>query len=521
MNKFSILIVAALTASAAFAEVPQGYYSSLDGKCGVALKKAAKAKVAKHTVVDYGTDTWNAFKKTDVKVVDGVEYWWDMYSNDLIPVSAGRPVATVMNIEHSVPNSWWGKTRNEAYMDLFHLNPSNATANSRKANYPLSDVGNITWTNGPTTVGNPVSGQGGGNNMAFEPADEYKGDFARAYMYIFTVYDNIAWKDGNAWMYDTSNELMFKPWAVQLLLKWNAEDPVDEKERKRNEAIYGIQHNRNPFIDMPHLADYIWGSKNTLPFDSGSGEEPDPTPGPDDPTPDPNVLINEDFESSSIPAGWENIVSEGDLTGWFTKAFSGNTYASVSSYKGTANGGPYEMWLVTPAIEIPAGSEAFLSFRTQGAYGVDDSIMNVYQLSESNPATATRTELTDAKICTPNPDGTKPVYSDWVQSGETSLGSGPQTTYVGWRYYSAAGGSGHSATYCLDDVKVVLRSTGESGVAEILEIPAIAVIGDSILAPEGSVIYDLNGRICRSEGLAGGLYIVAVPGAKAVKVLVR
>lgn len=514
-------MAAALCASIAWAEAPAGYYSTLEGKCGVALKKAAKEKVRDHKAVSYGGGisggTWSAFRQTDVKIVNGKEYWWDMYSNNLVPVNT----IGGLNIEHGVANSWWGGSKNDAYKDLFHLNPSDATANNRKANYPLGEIaGSPTWTNGVTNVGHPVSGQGGGNSYVYEPHDDYKGDFARAFMYMFTVYDDIAWKDNTAWMYNTANALMFNQWAVELLLRWSKEDPVDEKERKRNETIYTIQGNRNPFIDMPELAEHIWGSKNTQPFHAdGSGNEP--TPGPDpQPVPDETVLIDQNFESTDIPFGWGNEVVSGTID-WYMKSFSGNRYATVSAYKGTADGGPYESWLISPEIVIPEDCEAFMSFRTQGAYGAEGSVMNVYALDSANPATATANELTEARICVPNPDGMSPVYCDWVESGETSLGKGARTLYVGFRYYSPKGGSGNSSTYCVDNFKVVVRKNGSSAVEEITLFPEVYTEGRNIICPEGSMVFDLNGRACGRTDLQPGLYIVAVESGKAVKVLVK
>lgn len=50
--------------------------------------------------------------------------------------------------------------------------------------------------------------------------------------------------------------------SKELLLKWNAQDPVDEYEIHRNEAVYKIQGNRNPFIDHPETATLIWGTYN-------------------------------------------------------------------------------------------------------------------------------------------------------------------------------------------------------------------------------------------------------------------
>ena len=58
----------------------------------------------------------------------------------------------------------------------------------------------------------------------------------------------------------------FSDWALEMLLKWATNDPVSDKEKNRNKAVYGIQHNRNPFIDYPGLEQYIWGDKKDVAF---------------------------------------------------------------------------------------------------------------------------------------------------------------------------------------------------------------------------------------------------------------
>jgi len=56
-----------------------------------------------------------------------------------------------------------------------------------------------------------------------------------------------------------------KPYAVDLLIKWHRDDPVSEKEINRNNEVYRVQGNRNPFVDFPELAEHIWGNlKNTV-----------------------------------------------------------------------------------------------------------------------------------------------------------------------------------------------------------------------------------------------------------------
>lgn len=97
----------------------------------------------------------------------------------------------------------------------------------------------------------------------FEPADQYKGDFARTYFYMATAYEHYK----NLWditkpenMMENNTYPVFKTWAISLLLQWSRQDPVSQKERIRNEKVYSIQRNRNPFIDYPELAEYIWGN---------------------------------------------------------------------------------------------------------------------------------------------------------------------------------------------------------------------------------------------------------------------
>ena len=116
-------------------------------------------------------------------------------------------------------------------------------------------------------VGTPVQGQGGGSTRVFEPADEYKGDFARTYFYMVTCYQDIGWK----YTYMTQNTAYpsLQGWAIDLLLKWHREDPVSQKEIDRNDEVYRLQSNRNPYIDFPDLAEYVWGEMKGQPFEDG------------------------------------------------------------------------------------------------------------------------------------------------------------------------------------------------------------------------------------------------------------
>ena len=262
----------ALAPASALADAPQGYYTSLNGKKDGDLKTAIYNLVHNFTQVSSYQDLPRYFQRTDVYPESN--RWWDMYSD--IPFYA--PSFSGLNREHSFPKSWWGGlTGIPAYVDLNHLYPSEARANQAKSNYPLGEVAttvNPRFDNGIVKVGNPKTGQGGGCDMVFEPADEYKGDFARTYFYMVTCYQNLTWTPKYMWMMSQNLYPTLNGWAVQLLLKWHREDPVSEKEINRNDAVYAIQNNRNPFIDRPVLAEYIWGNHQGELYQGGSADEP-------------------------------------------------------------------------------------------------------------------------------------------------------------------------------------------------------------------------------------------------------
>lgn len=247
-----------------------GYYSSLKGKSGAALKTALFTIINPHTQVSSYQNLPTYFLKTDVR--PGTNYWWDMYSD--MNVETSIRFGEYMNREHSLPKSWWGGTTTiPAYVDLYHLYPSEAEANQKKSNYPLGEIaaGENAWTNGVVKIG--VGVNSGGARYVFEPADEYKGDFARTYFYMVTAYQNMNWV--TTWQVKNGAYPTLQDWAITLLLKWHHGDPVSQKELDRNEQVYYVQGNRNPFIDDPELADYIWGDKKNQNYPGmGGGTTP-------------------------------------------------------------------------------------------------------------------------------------------------------------------------------------------------------------------------------------------------------
>jgi len=255
-RKFSSLCFVLLLATIVQAANPNGYYNSITGKKTQALKTALSTLLLNHTVQEYNS-LWTFFPSTDVRP-DGTV--WDMYSSTVRNFGA----TSGMNREHSFPKSWWGGDVNMAYTDINHLYPSDGDANMAKNNYPLGEVGTASFNNGVTKVGYNIFPGYSTNATVFEPADEYKGDFARTYFYMVTCYQNYTWS--YMYMVDQNIYPTLKPWAASMLMKWSRQDPVSTKEINRNEAVFKIQNNRNPFIDYPQLAEYLWGDSTAFNF---------------------------------------------------------------------------------------------------------------------------------------------------------------------------------------------------------------------------------------------------------------
>jgi len=252
------------------AQIPAGYYHDAAGKKAADLKTAMYNIIRNHTQLEYYSSS-TSFKTTDWHPATAsapTGYFWDMYSN------LERTSWSGMNREHSMPKSWFGIAsgqENSAPIgcDLHNLYPSDKDANSAKLNYPLGEVtGTPVFNNDVVKVGtNGLSFVEGGttlkyNSTVFEPADEYKGDFARDYMYMVTCYENYSgrWQSlGTQSMLSGGTYPVFNRWGINLLLKWSRQDPVSTKEIVRNNAVYALQKNRNPFVDHPELAEFIWG----------------------------------------------------------------------------------------------------------------------------------------------------------------------------------------------------------------------------------------------------------------------
>ncbi|MEO8068413.1 MAG: endonuclease [Flavobacteriales bacterium] len=245
------------------AQPPTGYYDSTYGLSGEPLREALRDIIDNHSVQTYGS-LWGHMQTTDDRPDGKV---WDIYSDvpgtnepylynfvsDQCGTYSGE--GDCFNREHSFPLSWFNDAT-PMNSDLFHIYPTDGWVNQKRGNLAYGEVSNPSWTSQNGSKVGPCALQGCGSDDVFEPIDLYKGDLARSYFYMLTRYMD---QTGN-W---TSCPMLaggeFTQWAENMLLAWHALDPVDSKETDRNNAIFGIQDNRNPYIDNPGWVYAIWG----------------------------------------------------------------------------------------------------------------------------------------------------------------------------------------------------------------------------------------------------------------------
>ena len=194
-----------------------------------------------------------------------------------------------INREHVWPKAEGFETSGAggARGDPFHLMAGNGYANNIHSNYYYGFVNtSSSYTNCGSKYSNlsgNLMGKSktlGGSTNVFEPQDSDKGDIARAIFYMVARYNYLSGSDSDGIDSDNPNLTLtqsLSDWAssgyssttttkgkmgiLTDLLAWHHADPVDEYEIHRNNLLYkNYTNNRNPFIDFPEWADFIWGT---------------------------------------------------------------------------------------------------------------------------------------------------------------------------------------------------------------------------------------------------------------------
>ncbi len=283
-----ILLPLLLIANSLFAQAPSGYYDGTAGLSGYALKSKLHDIISQKNFNWHYSDLTNYYNQTDLDVyydhnTSNTTYLLDIYSE--IPTGPDAYEYTTSNLigsasaegqgwnrEHMMPQSTFDSNY-PMYSDLFYVVPTDARINQLRSNYiygiSTTTASNIyyTFTNsskiGKSAIPNYVY-----TGRVYEPIDEFKGDVARSLLYFATryegklgtfLYNNNVNPASDTNPLDGTEERAYDAAYIAMLLQWHNQDPVSQREIDRNNRVYTIQKNRNPFIDNPNWVNLIWG----------------------------------------------------------------------------------------------------------------------------------------------------------------------------------------------------------------------------------------------------------------------
>ena len=254
MRALKLLLLLALAPAVLPAAPPPGYYATAEGRGGAGLRMALHLILTNASVVPYsssGPDTSDALRVLDEDPAN---------TNNVILIYARRsePKTTFgttagWNREHLWPNSYGLDSHEPSYSDLHNLRAADATVNSTRGNkfYDIS----ATNSTGYKLPGSPEAPLTSTDSDSWEPPAEVKGDIARAIFYMATRYTGDRTNEPALFITAATGQITATTnlmGRLSTLLRWHFADPVDDRERLRNDLVFDrYQHNRNPFVDRP------------------------------------------------------------------------------------------------------------------------------------------------------------------------------------------------------------------------------------------------------------------------------
>jgi endonuclease I len=251
------------------------YYQSISSQTGYALKSALHNLIKNHSAQGYGAiwtfyanHSLDSYFDNDGSILDIYSekpFASDSYTFAKVTDQCGSYSAEggCYNREHSFPKSWFGGKIEPMNSDIHHIFATDGFVNSKRSGFPYGEVASATFTSSNNSKLGSATSALGYNGTVFEPIDEFKGDLARAHLYMATRYQDVIanWQTMNTYgdaILDGSSDKVFETWQLAMLLRWHANDPVSQKEIDRNEAAFSHQGNRNPFVDHPEYVNKIW-----------------------------------------------------------------------------------------------------------------------------------------------------------------------------------------------------------------------------------------------------------------------
>jgi endonuclease I/PKD repeat protein len=343
-SKLAIIAATIVVSNSALADVPAGYYDSVNLSNAQALRASLHEIIDDHQRFPYtssATDTWDILEAAD-QDPDNAGNVIDIYLNASYAKQGGGN--TNYNREHSWPKSYGfpkdGST-NYAYTDTHHLFIANSGYNSSRSNKPYANCTSgcsekVTQNNnnrgGTSAESNWTAGSG--NTGSWQTWSGRKGDVARALMYMAVRYEGgthgvTGHSEPDLILTDDRNLIGQSNQGVNIdvaymglksvLIQWHKDDPVDDFERRHNDTVYSFQGNRNPFIDNPDYVACVF--EDVCSGGSGSDTTPPATP----------TGLTASGGNGEVSLAWTGNF-ESDLAGYnvYRSDTAGGTYVKVN-----------------------------------------------------------------------------------------------------------------------------------------------------------------------------------------------
>ena len=474
------------------------YYANANTSSGSALLTSLQSITTKGSDVGSYDDLFETYRSSDVK--DG--YLVDMYSNttrytvDQKRCGNYKNEGDCWNREHSTPKSWWGGSKSNQGADPFILYPTDGKINGMRSSYPFGEVKTIekASNNNYSLLGSADNSLYPYSGTVFEPADEWKGDLARSAFYTRARWSaSYSWSSGGGnviYSGSASNNFGLTDYAVKLYTAWSNLDPVDEWELRRNEAIYAIQGNRNPFIDHPEYANIIWGGTTY----TGGGAT----------TPPNTITLNPASSSIAVGATVSLSVSVDSGSSQVTWSSNKTNVATVSGGTVTGIGAGTATITATSTLDTSVKGTATITVKSLSTLSLSGTATNKsYSAGQSfNPAgltiTATYSDsstanVTSSVVWTPDPltEGTTSVTGTY--GGKTVSVSGLTVTApVGYTLVT-------SASQLTSGDSLIFAHTSSSSTAGALDgtflnpVTNATFSSDTITDAGSSLIFTLGG----------------------------
>ncbi len=424
MKRFAVIVFSLLLLQCALWAQTGTYYNSID-TASASFVTDLHNLIYPHTRITYDNfdetnishfvarDTTNG-NKVVTCVYTGYNY---VYAPPFTWVTFSR--------EHTWCQSWMpsvnvsGFESRPEYSDQHHLFPVHQNnANGRRSNHPLGKVVNVTYQFLEGKLGTDANG-----HTVYEPRDSHKGDAARALLYMAICYNG---ENGYNWTFNNLNQNILPnqsspeaPEDVALLKQWNQQDPPDNWETARNDYVYSIQGNRNPFVDHPEYVNVI--DFNTL-------TKTNSTPPATEPTNYVTSFTTGTITNSSIQLRWTDAVAASQApSGYLLMANKTNSFNAPTD--GTSYSDDTNLADGNAVVNITYPSSGTYTFS-----GLASAATYYFKMYSYNGTGAQRNYKTDAltPAASDTTSGTGLTPNGILDFGTTSDGATATTSITGF-----------------------------------------------------------------------------------------